>query len=54
MIGPERKSRVITDNEKRLPYHEAGHAIVAHFSTKIDPVQKISQLLLAAVLAVTP
>ncbi len=43
MIGPERKSRVITDHEKKVTaYHEAGHAIVAHFLPKIDPVQKIS------------
>ena len=43
MIGPERKSRVITDREKKITaYHEAGHAIVAHFLSKIDPVQKIS------------
>ncbi len=43
MIGPERKSRVITEQEKKITaYHEAGHAIVAHFSPKVDPVQKIS------------
>lgn len=43
MIGPERRSRVINDEEKKITaYHEAGHAIVAHFSPKIDPVQKIS------------
>lgn len=43
MIGPERRSRVITENEKKITaYHEAGHAIVAHFSPQIDPVQKIS------------
>ncbi|MCX6795594.1 MAG: ATP-dependent zinc metalloprotease FtsH [Candidatus Falkowbacteria bacterium] len=43
MIGPERKSRVITDQEKKITaYHEAGHALVAHFSTQIDPVQKVS------------
>ncbi|MFZ4648676.1 MAG: ATP-dependent zinc metalloprotease FtsH [Patescibacteria group bacterium] len=43
MIGPERRSRVINDEEKKITaYHEAGHAIVAHFSTKVDPVQKIS------------
>ena len=43
MIGPERKSRVITDNEKKITaYHEAGHAIVAHFLPDTDPVHKIS------------
>ncbi len=43
MLGPERRSRVLTDNEKKITaYHEAGHAIVAHFLPNTDPVQKIS------------
>lgn len=43
MIGPERKSRVITDKDKKITaYHEAGHAIVAHFLPDVDPVQKVS------------
>lgn len=43
MIGPERKSRVINDKEKKITaYHEAGHAIVAHFLPNSDPVQKVS------------
>jgi cell division protease FtsH len=43
MIGPERKSRVINDHEKKVTaYHEAGHAVVAHFSPLVDPVQKVS------------
>lgn len=43
MIGPERKSRVITEKEKKITaYHEAGHAIVAHFLPDADPVHKIS------------
>lgn len=43
MLGPERKSRILSDNEKKITaYHEAGHAIVAHFLTKTDPVHKIS------------
>ncbi len=43
MIGPERRSRVISDREKKITaYHEAGHAIVAHFLPNTDPVQKIS------------
>lgn len=43
MIGPERKSRVISDKEKEITaFHEAGHAIVAHFLPDMDPVQKIS------------
>ncbi len=43
MIGPERKSRVITDKEKKITaYHEAGHALVSHFLPDTDPVHKIS------------
>ncbi len=43
MIGPERKSRVITDKEKKITaYHEAGHALVAHFLPGADPVHKVS------------
>ncbi|MDD5295109.1 MAG: cell division protein FtsH, partial [Patescibacteria group bacterium] len=43
MMGPERKSRVITEKEKKITaYHEAGHAIVAHFLPHTDPIQKIS------------
>lgn len=43
MLGPERKSRILSDKEKKITaYHEAGHAIVAHFSPLTDPVQKVS------------
>ncbi|MDP3836586.1 MAG: ATP-dependent zinc metalloprotease FtsH [bacterium] len=43
MIGPERKSRIINDKEKKITaYHEAGHAVVAHFLPNSDPVQKVS------------
>ena len=43
MIGPERKSRVITEQDKKITaYHEAGHAVVAHFLPGVDPVQKVS------------
>ena len=43
MLGPERKSRILTEKEKKITaYHEAGHAIVAHFSPHTDPVQKVS------------
>jgi len=43
MMGPERKSRVITENEKKITaYHEAGHAVVAHYLPNTDPVHKIS------------
>ncbi len=43
MMGPERRSRVITDQEKKITaYHEAGHALVAHYLPNVDPVHKIS------------
>ncbi len=42
-IGPERKSRVISEEEKELiAYHEAGHAITSFFLINSDPVQKIT------------
>jgi len=43
MLGPERRSRILTEKEKKITaYHEAGHALVAHYSPRVDPVQKIS------------
>ena len=43
MMGPERKSRILSAKEKKITaYHEAGHALVAHFLPYTDPVQKIS------------
>ena len=43
MLGPERKSRLLSDKEKEITaYHEAGHALVTHYLPHTDPVQKIS------------
>ncbi len=43
IAGPERKSRLISHEEKRIiAYHEAGHAVVIHALPEADPVQKIS------------
>lgn len=43
IMGPERKSRVVNEDEKKIiAYHEAGHALVAALSENADPVQKIS------------
>jgi cell division protease FtsH len=43
IAGPERKSRLISADEKRITaYHEAGHALVAHVLPKCDPVHKVS------------
>jgi cell division protease FtsH len=42
-IGPERKTKVMTDKEKELTaYHEAGHAIVGHVLPDSDPVHKVT------------
>jgi len=43
MLGPEKRSRVISDEEKKLTaYHEAGHAIVSRFLKNHDTVHQIS------------
>lgn len=43
MLGPERKSHILSKKEKELTaYHEAGHAIVASVLPYADPVHKIS------------
>ncbi|KKT91972.1 MAG: ATP-dependent zinc metalloprotease FtsH [Candidatus Jorgensenbacteria bacterium GW2011_GWA2_45_13] len=43
MLGPERKSRVISDQEKKITaYHEAGHALVAACLKDSDPVHKVT------------
>lgn len=42
-IGPERKSKVMTEKEKELTaYHESGHAIVGHILPHSDPVHKVT------------
>ena len=43
IAGPERKSRLISEEEKRIvAYHEAGHAVVANSLPEADPVHKVS------------
>ncbi|MFC1512596.1 ATP-dependent zinc metalloprotease FtsH [bacterium] len=43
IAGPERKSRVMSDKERRMiAFHEAGHAVVARSIPNSDPVHKIS------------
>ena len=43
MLGPQRKSFLMNDEEKKITaYHEAGHAVVGHVLPGSDPVQKIS------------
>ena len=43
IAGPEKKSRVVTEKDKRLTaYHEAGHAVCTYYSPTQDPVHEIS------------
>jgi cell division protease FtsH len=43
IAGPEKKSRVITEKDKRLvAFHEAGHAVVAKMLPNADPVHQVS------------
>ena len=43
VAGPERKSRIITENEKEIiAYHEVGHALVAKMLPHCDPVHKVT------------
>jgi cell division protease FtsH len=43
IAGPERKSRLISEEEKRIvAYHEAGHAVVMNALPEANPVQKVS------------
>ena len=42
-IGPERKSKVMNDKERKITaYHEAGHAVVGHVLPDSDPVHKVT------------
>ncbi|MDE1970213.1 MAG: ATP-dependent zinc metalloprotease FtsH [Patescibacteria group bacterium] len=43
LLGPERKSRIISPREKQITaYHEAGHALVASVVPEADPVHKVT------------
>ncbi|MCL2539614.1 MAG: ATP-dependent zinc metalloprotease FtsH [Oscillospiraceae bacterium] len=43
IAGPEKKSRVVTDNEKKVTaYHEAGHAVARYFAAPDTPVHQVS------------
>lgn len=41
-LGPQRKRMQSLEERKMTAYHEAGHAIVAHFLPHVDPVHRIS------------
>ena len=54
LMGPERKSMVISDKEKRTTaYHEAGHALVAKLLPNSDPVHKVTIIPRGPALGVT-
>jgi len=54
LMGPERKSMVLTDEEKRVTaYHEAGHALMARLLPGTDPVHKVSIIPRGRALGVT-
>ena len=43
MVGLEKKGRIVTPAEQRIvAFHELGHAVVAEFCPKTDPVRKVS------------
>ncbi|MFC1810207.1 ATP-dependent zinc metalloprotease FtsH [Patescibacteria group bacterium] len=54
MMGPERKSRVLSKKEKEITaYHETGHAMIGHLLPNCDPVHKISIISRGMALGVT-
>ena len=54
MMGAERRSMVMTEDDKRLTaYHEAGHALVAIHSPKHDPLHKVTIIPRGRALGVT-
>ena len=43
LLGPQKKSRLVTESDKRITaYHESGHAIIAKLCKHCDPVQEVS------------
>ncbi len=54
LIGPERRTRLMHEDEKRLTaYHEGGHAIVGHALPHADPVHKVTIIPRGQALGVT-
>jgi cell division protease FtsH len=54
MMGPERKSMIMTDEQKRITaYHESGHAIVGKLMPEHDPVYKVTIIPRGRALGVT-
>ena len=43
LLGPQKKSRLVTESDKRITaYHESGHAVIAKLCKHCDPVQEVS------------
>ena len=54
MMGPERKSTIISDEEKKVTaYHESGHVLVAKMVPEADPVHKVTIIPRGRALGVT-
>jgi len=54
MMGPERKSMILTDAEKRMTaYHEAGHVLVSKYTPNGDPIHKVTIIPRGRALGVT-
>ncbi|MFH1284566.1 MAG: ATP-dependent zinc metalloprotease FtsH [Candidatus Peregrinibacteria bacterium] len=54
IMGPERKSKVLSQKEKEITaFHEVGHAVVGHMLPGCDPVHKISVVSRGMALGVT-
>lgn len=54
LMGRERKSMILSDEEKRLiAYHEAGHTLVSLFTEKSDPIHKVTIIPRGASLGLT-
>ena len=54
MMGAERRSMIITEDEKRkTAYHEAGHALVARYVPRADPLHKVTIIPRGRALGVT-
>ena len=53
-MGPERRSRRITEDERKIiAHHEVGHALAGHFSPNCEPVHKVSIISRGSALGVT-
>jgi cell division protease FtsH len=54
MLGPERRSMILTDNDKRITaYHESGHTILAQICEHADPTEKVTIIPRGRALGVT-